>query len=190
MCQGSKIWLQVTSFPFFGTKQQGIRNDWSSSYSTNTPGVLLTNKGLSEYFGSMPWRNITLHQCCIVTGDSFPNTLNCIVQSLHSECSDVGVMTHLNTLRHCQLYFPVYQNEHWPETTMLSDFRIVCVWCNNWFSSSTTCTQTPFWQTHLFYLSFCWRKVLIQSQALKEDLESLIHLAHFMKHHSISKYSL
>lgn len=99
--------------PFFATKQQGIRKDWSSSSSTNTSGVLLTNKGLPDYFGSMPWSNITLHHCCIVTGDSFPNTLNCIVQSLHSECSDVGVMTHLNTLRHCQLYFPVYQNEHW-----------------------------------------------------------------------------
>lgn len=59
------------------------------------------------------------------------------------------------------------------------------------FSSHSASRQitTPL-LSYLFHLSFSTGEVLVHSQAVEEDLERLIHLAHLMQHHSFAKQSL
>lgn len=58
---------------------------------------------------------------------------------------------------------------------------------NSTSSLAADSQQTPLKPSHLFHLSFSTGKVLINSQAVEEDFERLVHLAHLMQHHSFPK---
>lgn len=121
---------------------------------------------------------VTQHHCCALQG---PTTLP--TQSLLLDYTDLGVITRsmLGDDATCSL------------ESVNNAGQKQCDWLfrsgRSRFSVSDT-QQMHCRQTHRFYLSFRCMEVLVQSQTLKEDLESLVYLTHFMKRHCFSEDSL
>ena len=90
---------------------------------------------------------------------------------------------------HCfwvSLLRPSYGREHCVTTAQLTatleNDNILCLfpiahWSHGQFA-------------HLFHLSFSTGEVLVHRQAVEEDLERLVHLAHLMQHHGFPIESL